>query len=395
MTTLMQAVERAREHEGWPPSGGPRASDLMRRFQPASPGSVRSLLAAMNDKAALKRPWAVILCRFQGAAADPAVEGPIEQFYRGIFSPGSGGLVEYWRDVSLGVIDISQSRVFGWVEIDIPRAKAGVGSGENRSTLVRRAVEAVQRAGGDPLEGFHSQIAVYTENWAKDGAPPGADWRDPVWGGQWIDGSADGAGKVTLTPPHDGDITAHEMGHGFGMQHDVGADMVTHYADPCCIMSQRPTFVHPAWNVSFGPAVCIPHLVQRGWMYSRRVFHDAGAWQGEPDGVSRVLAPVDDPGVRADLGLQLGYTNGQTAWEYFVEYARPRGWDRGLSGSFVFIRRLGPGKDTGETPIILGTIQVPSAGTSAELIEPSGNVRFRVTRADPDGRTVSVSAAAL
>ena len=55
-----------------------------------------------------------------------------------------------------------------------------------------------------------------------------------MWGPFWIDGSADGRGKVCLTPPFNGNITAHEMGHGFGMNHDVGPGLTTasDYADP-------------------------------------------------------------------------------------------------------------------------------------------------------------------
>lgn len=85
---------------------------------------MRDLLLKMFGSVAVKLPWAVILCRFKGSPPDPALEGPIEQFYRGAFTPGTGGLVEYWRDASLGAIDITGSRV-GWVEVEIPRDKAG------------------------------------------------------------------------------------------------------------------------------------------------------------------------------------------------------------------------------------------------------------------------------
>jgi hypothetical protein len=78
----------------------------------------------MFDGVAVKHPWAVILCRFKGSSPDAALEEPIERFYREAFTPGSGGLVEFWRDASLGAIDITDSRVFGWVEIEIPRDKA-------------------------------------------------------------------------------------------------------------------------------------------------------------------------------------------------------------------------------------------------------------------------------
>ena len=70
---------------------------------------------------AVKCPWAVILCRFKGMTGDIK----IEKFFREIFTPGSGGIIEYWRDISLGAIDISASRIFGWVELDLERKDAG------------------------------------------------------------------------------------------------------------------------------------------------------------------------------------------------------------------------------------------------------------------------------
>ena len=123
----------------------------------------------------------------------------------GAFWPDTGGLVEYWPEVTFGRVDVIGSRVFDWVEVAMTRAMAG---GISRSVLIDAAIAAAQARGDDPITGFHSQIAVYTRNWAKDGAPDGADWSDPVWGPFWIDGSADGRGKVCLTPPFNGNITA-------------------------------------------------------------------------------------------------------------------------------------------------------------------------------------------
>src|SRR5689334_5689585 len=253
MATLRQAVERQRELGKLPPSGVISVRSLHQNFRPTPAGSTRALLSAMFGSVSKRLPWAVILCRFKGEAPNPQLEKPIEQLYRGMFAPGTGGLVEYWRDVSLGAIDITGSKVFGWVELEITRAQAGIGAGATRSTLVDNAIKAAQNKHQDPVSGFHSQIAVLAYNWSKDGAPAGADWRTPEWSQFWIDGSADQWGKVTLTPPHNGNITAHEMGHGFGMDHDVGADLITHYGDPCCIMSQKHSFLHPIFQVNFGP----------------------------------------------------------------------------------------------------------------------------------------------
>jgi hypothetical protein len=393
MARFLPAVERARNDGELATSGAVSLREVARRFGPAPRGSGRAMIDSMYRKAT-KLPWAVILCRFKGAVADPAREGPIEQFYRDAFRPHSGGLVEFWRDASLGKVDVSGSQVFGWVEVDVPRSKANTGSGATRSTLVDAAIRAVRQAGGDPLTGFHSQLSVYIENWSVDGVPAGSDWSDPVWGQYWIDGSADGRGKVSLTPPHDGNISAHEMGHGFGMEHDFGADLVTDYADPCCIMSQQNAFTHPALNVAFGPAICLPHLVLKGWMYPRRLHTDAGDWMTGQDGISVPLADLHDPSARANLGIKLSFSRPGMAWDYYVQYVRPMDWNQGLAQPSVFVRRTAPRGD-GQTAAYLGTIAVPAAGATNEFVEPAGNVRFTVSRFDDEARILRVGATRL
>ena len=178
MTSLGQALERQRE-KGVPLQGATvSVNDLHERFRPSPPGSMRALIAKMMEGTTTSLPWAVILCRFKGAAPDDAVEGPIERFYREAFTPGSGGLVEYWRDASLGVVDITGSKVFGWVEIDIPRERAGGAPSSNppgpgRSGLIDHAANAVKQSQGDhALDGLLGPIAVYPQNWSIDGALP-------------------------------------------------------------------------------------------------------------------------------------------------------------------------------------------------------------------------------
>lgn len=405
MATLMQAVERQRERGMTISSESISIRNLQQRFQPSPLGSMRALIAKMLEGTTKNLPWAVILCRFKGSTPDAAVEGPVERFYREAFTPGSGGLVEYWRDVSLGVIDITGSKVFGWVEVEIPRDKAGgsptsVPPGPGRSGLIDYAVNALKRReGDDALKGFLGPIAVYTQNWSKEDAPASADWSTPEWFPFWIDGSADGSGRVGLTPPHNGNITAHEMGHVFGMDHDVGPDLMTSsdYSDPCCIMSQNGPFIHPMWRVAFGPAVCLPHLMQRDWMYKRRVYYDDGGWLSQPDGITLPLAPISRPSVRANLGIRLAYTQDATSWDYYLECVIPTEWNRGVAGApLFFIRRIVSISGAGDRPAYLGFIKPPATvGTTAEFVEPSGNVRFQVELTDLPGPIFKVSAKKL
>lgn len=400
MATLRQAIERQRERGMVPPSGAVSARSLHRTFEPAPRGSISALMSAMFARGAERRPWAVILCRFKGAAPGlSSKEQAIEDFFRGAFTPGSGGLVEYWRDVSLGVIDISGSRCFGWVEVEIARSDAGgapssMPPGPGRTGLTTVAVNALKRRDGDQvLDGLVGPIAVYTENWEKD-VPDGTTWETPGFFEFWIDGSSDGT-IVCVTPPHDGNITAHEMGHVFEMNHDVDSDLDTDYRDPSCIMSQNGPFLHPTWQRNFGPALCLPHLMQRGWMYTRRVFVDDGGWMSQPEGISLPLAPISRPGARANLGIKLAYRRDDTSWDYYLEYMIPTEWNRGVPGApYLLIRRMSP--KYGGTPAYLGFVAVPGVvGQTAETVEPSGNVRFRVELTSAQGPILKVTAQRL
>jgi hypothetical protein len=396
MATLRQAIEPHRERGTLARTKVVSVGDLLRQFLPAPRSSTRALILKMFEAVSAKKPWAIILCRFKGAAPHPK-EPATEAFYRRLFEPASGGLVEYWRDASLGAIDITGSRIFDWVEVDIARDKAGgweksnpVGPG--RSGLVDAAIRAVLQDGDHRLDGFFSQIAVYCENWSVDDVPVAQQFGGSAF---WIDGSADARGKVTLTPPHAADITAHEMGHGFGMRHDANADATEFYQDPCCIMSQSALFQPPGWSSLFGSAVCLPHLIQREWMYSHRVLRDDGAWMSQPHGTTFVLAPINDPGAHANLGIALAVGPPDDVWDYLLEYARPTGWNRGLKGDFLFIRRLRP-SSIGDTAAILGSIAVPAApGERKQFVETTGNTRFEVQRLDAEGRIVKVNATKL
>jgi hypothetical protein len=367
-----------------------RAADNLDLFVIGFDNRVWSTYSAQQSA---ELPWAVILCRFKGDPSDVNREGPAETFFREIFTPGTGGLVEYWRDVSMGGVDVSDSRVFDWVEVDIPRSRAAVG----RSALVDAAIRASLGRGDDPLTGFHSQIAIYTQRWTKDGAPAGSDWHDPVWAPFWIDGGADDRGKVSLTPPFSGNFAAHEMGHGFGMIHDVGPGLTTasDYSDPACIMSQNGSFILEPWQVIFGPAVCLPHMVQQGWFPSERLYVDEGEWMRA--GATIMLAPVTCPQARANLGIRLKNVRASPPWDYYLEYCSPTGWDRGVPGApYLLIRRIVDIPGFGERPAYLMALAFKQdVGAGATGIEPSGNVRFTVEVADLPGPVLKVVVEAL
>lgn len=396
MTTLRQTIEPHHERGTLARTEMVSVGDLHRQFRPERHGSTRALILKMFEAVSARKPWAIILCRFKGSPPHPA-EPSTEAFYRRLFEPEWDGLVEYWRDASLGAINITGSRVFDWVEVDIARSNAGGWEqsnpkGPGRSGLVDAAIRAVLKSGDHQLDGFFSQIAVYCENWSVDNVPVAQQFAGSPF---WIDGSADKRGKVTLTPIHAGDVTAHEMGHGFGMRHDANADATEFYQDPCCIMSQSALFQPPGWTSMFGSAICLPHLIQLDWMYKHRLLRDDGSWRSQSLGATFVLAPINDPSAHANLGIALAVGLPDDEWDYYLEYARPTGWNQGLKNNFLFIRRLRPSK-IGPTAAILASLTVPAAaGDRNQLVEPKGNTRFEVQRLGSEGRIIKVIATKL
>src|SRR5438128_1316499 len=143
-------------------------------------------------------PWAVLLCKFNDDASEPFTRAFAEQLFA---SAGTGTLnmVDYFGDASLGAVDTSGSRVFGWLTIPQPRS-AYVGSGANpagRNQLITWGRDAAAAAGVN-LGGFFNIVLVMNV---------GTD----------LFGSVNGVvtDKNNLQPS----ILGQEMGHGFGLDH--------------------------------------------------------------------------------------------------------------------------------------------------------------------------------
>lgn len=59
-------------------------------------------------------PWLVILC----VPSDRNIPAwPDLAYFKGLMSPGSGGLADYWAQVSCGAIDLTGTRVLGWYKV--------------------------------------------------------------------------------------------------------------------------------------------------------------------------------------------------------------------------------------------------------------------------------------
>jgi len=97
------------------------------------------------------------------------------------------------------------------------------------------------------------------------------------------------------------------------------------------------------------------------------------------------------------LGIRLRNTRANPAWDYYLEYCTPEGWNQGVAGSpYLLIRRMVDIPGVGQRPAYLTFLQFNQVvGAGATGVEPSGNVRFTVEVTNLPGPILKVTAEAL
>ena len=79
--------------------------------------------------------WAIVLCRFSDRPAETKPRAYYEDFYT---QPGTGGMCDYWRTVTHGILDLSGSQVFGWFQMNHATSEVGrLGFPGDLATLIQ------------------------------------------------------------------------------------------------------------------------------------------------------------------------------------------------------------------------------------------------------------------
>jgi len=290
---------------------------------------------------ASKIPWAIILCQYPdepAAPRDPA-------WFRELLcadGQGTGNLVDYWRDVSRGELDLSESQVFGWFDLPNTRAseiakhvanKAKNGGKDDtpwRYLRIAAGIDVAREQGVD-LSPFTHVMVVHNAKTDVGGAGTVEGFRGvlidrPAWDADWP------GGWVAIHT-----IIAHEMGHGHGFPDSqyLTEGVVDHYNDELDIMSAMSNLIRfPSTYGLCGPGLGGALQASAGWLPMDRV-HTVGPTATEiqlqalPSDTGTIAARITDivfPGPTAESG------------QYLVEYRSPTGWDRGLSGGCVVVR---------------------------------------------------------
>lgn len=259
--------------------------------------------------------WAVLICRF---ADDTSVMTPLLHYQRLFTGAGTGSLnvVDYFREMSHGQLDLSGSEVFGPFNIT-KKLSDYPGFIDDRSGLFAMCKQAAVD-GGVLVDTFDGIVVSMSGN-VSGQSGGGVD----LWGGP-IGTMNAFCDTLSLSPSPLGQ----EMGHGYGLDHARQEGSDADYMDPWDVMTvydSARTAPHAEWG-TVGPGLNAQCMRSLGWLDEARV------WKSSVDSFDTViqLRPLhrhDLPGVLA----------AELPGGFLVEYRPQERWDAGFDHSAVFV----------------------------------------------------------
>ena len=219
------------------------------------------------------KPWAVVLCQFSDSVG---VQPHNVQWYQDFVThsaPNHDGLWDFWHDVSYGKMDLNGSQVFGWNTLPNPVSyyKTLPASSDPRAMLWRDCADTATKVDFTKYYGVLAMLNVQRDSGAVQTGPYSTTLNSKS--GAW--------GAVVLDPAGAQNVSwgAHEMGHGFGLNHNYDIALANclgaakgkytpgEYCDPFDAMGYESgpnTFA-----TSFGPSspgLTAPQLAKLGWV---------------------------------------------------------------------------------------------------------------------------------
>lgn len=257
----------------------------------------------------IKSSWAVLLCKFNDDSTEPFTRA----YYEDLFTSsgvGSQNMVDFFRDVSHGNLDLSDTRVFGWYTLNKKVSEYGLTGAEklkNRGNLINWARQAAA-AKGDEISQYPVVVCMNVPT--------------DLFGG--------GAGVVCDNLSTDPRFLGQEMGHFYGLDHSRADGSTIDYNDFWDIMSTAGSaFSAPHPRYSFiGPGLNASNMAGRGWLDESRV------WKTSNRSFDTVvqLRPLHRRDLPGFLAARLG--------EYLVEFRSKERWDAAIPRPAVLIHRF-------------------------------------------------------
>jgi hypothetical protein len=273
--------------------------------------SIAEILAGLEGE---DSPWAVLLCKFSDDSSEVAPREHYERLFTRAAN-GSSNMVDFFRDVSHGSLNLGRSEVFGWYTLSIDKA-AYAGNvptpppGQvNRGGLFDLCKQKASEEGVD-LSRFKGVVVSMAG-------------QVDLFG--FLGGMGAMCDSLSLKPS----LLGQEMGHGYGLDHARRDGSNEEYADPWDVMSTANAYMAEGGEYELtGPALNAANMRSRGWLDETRV------WRGSSSSSAatvelRPLHRRDLPGL---LAAELG--------PYLVEFRMKENWDAPIPRSCVLVHRF-------------------------------------------------------
>ncbi|MGB5759109.1 MAG: hypothetical protein WBM50_19515 [Acidimicrobiales bacterium] len=277
-----------------------------------SPISLLGIIAHLTRR--LATPWAVIVVTFKD---DPAPSPSLTKYERVFTAAGTGtmNLVDYFSDMSHGMLDLSGSRVFGPYVLDRPRSDY-VGNtyppptGKLNRNGVFDLAKAVAVTHGVVLSNYAGVVVCGTPQLDLCG---------------WTYGFAALCDDNSLQPS----LLGQEMGHGYGLDHSRTNGSDADYQDPWDTMSTANAYMaaHPEYG-AVGPGLNASNMSMRNWLDQSRVVTLPGDASAQE---TITLRPLHARNLSGSLAVSVG--------QFMVEFRVRSGWDAGIPRSCVLVHR--------------------------------------------------------
>jgi hypothetical protein len=270
-------------------------------------------------------PIYVILCQTSDSGAAPRT---VDHYRQLLFTPGTGGLADWWHDISYANFDNAGSQIHGWYRLGQTTAQyIALGRWDKVNACLDAARNAPSGAFSVPDGALRYVVTA-----------PSVD----LFG--WTGGAF---------LPFDFDVGAvvHEGGHGIGLDHTFSNDPNYRNADWAAIGEYDDPWDAMSWANSFrattpfgdAPASLVaPHLDRLGWLpRSRVIVHGAN---GAAEAIY-TLAASNHPEAAGALLVRVPYDPGDLFRYYTIEFRRMDRWSAGIPADTVLIHEVKRNRD--------------------------------------------------
>ena len=333
----------------------------------------------------MQTPWAILLCKFKDDDREPYTRQLFEELFT---SSGAGkfNMVDYFRDMSHGVLDLSGSKVFGWFTLNKNRSEytGGNANQQGRTDLIMWARQKATDNNVDLSQFFSVVVCMNVPTDVFGRADVGVvcdDARGP---------SPLGDSMTNFSPS----VVGHMMGNVYGLDYSREDGSAEDCQDEWDIMStvnaaliaEHPFFTDQQDRIGrsvfrMGPGLNAANMWSRGWLDLSRVW-TAGA---DEFGATVQLRPLHHRDLPGYLAARVG--------RYFFELRVPELWDYRIAQEVVLVHDFFNGNSYIHTDKS-GSHHGLIAGDEFEVGDPNDTlgplIRVKVHSIDADTRTATL-----